>query len=48
MNKVNSFTAGKAKFNKVQGRQHADFDGASDSKTVEILNFIDAALGVTR
>ena len=46
--KINSFVAGKAKFNKVSGRSHADFDGESDSKTVEILKFLDNALGITR
>jgi acetyl esterase/lipase len=48
VNKVNSFVANKAKFNKVSGRSHADFDGASDSKTIEILNFLDNALGIQR
>jgi len=46
--KINSFVAGKAKFNKVSGRSHADFDGENDSKTIEILNFLNDALGVTR
>jgi len=44
--KINSFVAGKAKFNKVSGRSHADFDGENDSKTIEILNFLNDALGV--
>jgi acetyl esterase/lipase len=46
--KINGFVADKAKFNKVSGRSHADFDGATDSKTIEILNFLDNALGVQR
>jgi len=45
VNKVNSFVAGKATFKKVPDRSHADFDGENDSKTVEILNFLDKALG---
>jgi len=48
VNKVNSFVPNKAKFNKVSGRDHADFDGATDSKTIEILNFLDKALGIQR
>ena len=48
VNKVNSFVPNKAKFNKVSGRDHADFDGANDSKTIEILNFLDNALGIQR
>jgi len=46
VNKVNSFVAGKAKFNKVSGRSHADFEGANAASTIEILNFLDNALGV--
>jgi acetyl esterase/lipase len=48
VNKVNSFAANKAKFNKVSGRGHADFEGASAASTVEILNFLDKALGIQR
>jgi len=48
VNKINSFVAGKATFNQVSGRGHADFDGANDSKTIAILNFLDNALGVQR
>jgi hypothetical protein len=48
VNKVNSFVADKATFDKVSGRSHADFDGASDARTIAILNFLDKALGVTR
>jgi acetyl esterase/lipase len=46
VNKINSFVAGKAKFNKVSGRQHADFEGENAATTVEILNFLNDALGV--
>jgi len=48
VNKVNEFDPGKAVFNKVSGRGHADFDGASDSITVAILNFLDEKLGIQR
>jgi len=48
VNKVNSFVANKAKFNKVSGRSHADFEGATAASTVEILNFLDNALGIQR
>jgi hypothetical protein len=48
VNKINSFVADKAKFDKVSGRSHADFDGASDARTIAILNFLDKALGITR
>jgi acetyl esterase/lipase len=48
VNKVNSFVANKAKFNKVSGRSHADFEGASAASTVEILQFLDKALGIQR
>jgi len=46
VNKVNSFVAGKAKFNKVSGRSHADFEGEDAASTKEILNFLNDALGV--
>jgi acetyl esterase/lipase len=48
VNKINSFVAGKAKFNKVSGRGHADFEGEDAASTVEILNFLNDALGVQK
>ena len=48
VNKVNSFVANKAKFNKVSGRSHADFEDANAATTVEILKFLDNALGIQR
>jgi acetyl esterase/lipase len=48
VNKINEFVPGKAVFNKVTGRSHADFDGASDSKTIAILDFLDQKLGIQR
>ena len=48
VNKVNEFVPGKAVFNKVTGRDHADFDGAANATTIAILNFLDEALGIQR
>jgi len=48
VNKVNEFASGKAVFNKVSGRSHADFPAATDQITITILNFLDSKLGVSR
>ncbi|MCL2184221.1 MAG: alpha/beta fold hydrolase [Chitinispirillia bacterium] len=41
VNKINEFVPGKAIFNKVTGRSHADFDAATNATTIAILNFLD-------
>jgi hypothetical protein len=48
VNKVNDFVPNKAVFNKVAGRSHADFDGATNAATIAILDFLDATLGIQR
>jgi acetyl esterase/lipase len=48
VNKINEFVSGKAVFNKVSGRGHADFDGATNTITIAILNFLDEKLGIQR
>jgi acetyl esterase/lipase len=48
VNKINEFVMGKAVFNKVSGRSHADFDGATNATTIAILNFLDEKLGIQR
>ena len=48
VNKINEFVSGKAVFNKVTGRSHADFDGAANQTTIAILDFLDEKLNVKR
>ena len=43
VNKINEFVSGKAVFNKVTGRSHADFD--TNQTTIAILDFLDEKLG---
>jgi acetyl esterase/lipase len=45
VDKINDFVPGKAVFNQVSGRSHADFDGAANATTIAILNFLDEKLG---
>jgi acetyl esterase/lipase len=46
--KINETVPGRAIFNEVAGRGHNDFDGASDTKTKAILDFLDEKLDIQR
>jgi acetyl esterase/lipase len=48
VDKINEFVPGKAVLNKVTGRGHSDFDGATNATTVAILDFLDQSLGIQR